>query len=91
MRPQGYAPPPMLMLIVTILFSCRFDSSDLNKALLNAGDVDGGICVMEFSRALSSLFLPPVGTTVIIFKELTRPDSKYDGVKIKYRRNVRTF
>lgn len=34
----------------------RFDPKDYNRAVLVLGDSGGGVCIMEFHNALSSLF-----------------------------------
>ena len=50
--------------------------------------MEGGVCIMEFSRATVCLFPPTVGSSnMVSFQELL--DGKYDGVKTTYYPKVR--
>ncbi len=47
------------------------------------GDTEGGVCILEFSRATSYLFIPAVGSNNhITFHELL--EQKYEGVRTTY-------
>ena len=65
------------------MFTFRFNPIDPNQALLVMGDTEGGVCVMEFSRAMTYLFIPAVGSNnLVTFHQLLK--KKYDGVKTTY-------
>ena len=57
---------------------------DPNQAILIMGDSEGGVCIMEFSRATTYLFVPAVGSNShVTFQELL--DQKYhESVRTTY-------
>ena len=68
---------------VIFLFALRYSPLDPNQAILIMGDTEGGVCIMEFSRATSYLFIPAVGSSNhVTFHELL--EQKYDGVRTTY-------
>ncbi len=61
----------------------RYHHVDPNRAILIMGDSGGGVCVMEFNRAMAYLFIHPAGNcNLITFHSLLT--QTFEGVTVSY-------